>query len=499
MPNSKDPRVENLQAAKKKLHQRFSSLYNVQRQIAAGTSDISYSSSQPYQGEGRSFPYFTVDNIPAIPNDLLHWIKIQALQSRILDIDLNSNKLDPDTLLVRKEYLKEVLNSLDQDFLLLSFLITGLCWVGVKVGESRPILQVTEVYDTLWDTKASSLQDITWLATCSRFNPEADELPEILEGKVERLSTDGVVKSWVMWERDRVTYLDGQNWEILGEEENPLGEIPYIPLENLPYPRSIPPHPWIVSALALQTSISEAEIARTKILKKLAPKVVIPADMSFEVMENDVITVSDLANTPQTLEPSHAAAALAATNATLQDLRQQLIKALGVNPFAAGSAGQKISFASEVVAIQGESGLTAQYIADVYTRALERVANLVFKVGALYDRTPFAIKVWDTSVNSEILIEFNTDETPRLEEVLLPIEEIKILPTTPATDANNLNKAMGLLNIAASIQDPRLIGAALNLIAKVYDLDLETPPELGGGTEDANLQLLGEMLNGNGN
>ncbi len=124
-------------------------------------------------------------------------------------------------------------------------------------------------------------------------------------------------------------------------------------------------------------------------------------------------------------------------------LEEEIVRHLGVNPFSAG-APLNVDLATEVTAIQGQSGLTAQSISTDLSKFLSCSFQKLVRIGALYDEKPFKVRL------NEDVVTFGPQF--EIEPILREDVPCQVTPGTFETEYTKVAKGMQLAKVF--LEDP---------------------------------------------
>lgn len=298
----------------------------------------------------------------------------------------------------------------------LDYMIAGLGWVKACVVGDRPAIVHCDTLDMTWDRTVRLPCEIRW-ASC-RYREPLRVWVEMFGTRPfqQRLGSDPVGGEQVVeleWYYD----LDGDQgtWCVLDAQSDApihLGPNPYfftdqgrrqpfLPYEpcyllNLPSLRV--PMGLVEMMLPNQIAVWQAEDNIRLTLERGAPFYTVGRDaltpeekQKFE--DGELGAIVELNPNQGPLQPQAGIQVHPQVLSWRETNNLEIISQGGANPYAAGAPVQGVSYAAEVNAIQGQSGLMAGNIAKDLAAFWARTVRKFLAVASLYDDQPLTLAV----------------------------------------------------------------------------------------------------------
>ena len=424
------------------------------------------------------------------------WCKQLVLSTVATKIEVSSPELDPDILHVREDWLNDRLKKCDffsiQQTFLIDYLTTGFSFLKVGMQNDYPAVFYADPINLYWDVHNDY--------PSYRFMAERLTIPEDLarqefgDAEIDKIvgaSKDGIYEDCVpiieYWDGTTLAYVDTTFSRVLLRKKNPLGEIPYICMRGMTLPSNTIPTPHILAVIGMAAGHAELQRSMMEIYKRLKPAMILNPDSfteeSYRSFMNNPEDISVLVLKPATPDNVKAIEVInfpqlgAEAIRMKQELENEIVQSLGVNPFRSGIAPHA-DFAAQVAAIDTRSGLIEGHIINDLSLVFSELAEMMFRIGAKYDDNPYKVRL------NEHVIEFDTKYSiQRLLRDDVPIEAFGKSFESPGTKIQKaVGIGQGILQLAQLRKiEPKLADFALTQILAAYGVrnihDLLTPTE----------------------
>lgn len=476
------------------------------RQFLAGEWDtaatgkrtrVTASTSGEIYKTNREYPDFRISqHEEGVSNHTMTWVINLAKELMIAKPTWMFPDLDVEVSQIRGEYIESRLkdsNWRSQNFTqLVSYMVDGVGFARIGIKNGRVCARYADTIDLLFDIHARTPHDFRFVAEIHRLNEDycRSYFGEKLTNKLlaDRRANDSVVNSGEIggervikvieyWNETTRAFLpaDGKK-EVLFKESNPLGFIPYEVISGPILPSMRSPIPHIINVIGSQVAFGELQRAILEIEKALRPTILIDEsaftpDSVQEFYESDDVSVLKFAESlsPQdrreSLRVVHVDKIPAELLQLKQSLENEIIRALGVNPYS-GGVPQGADFAREVQEVSQKANLSSEFIRQDVAEFYARFGRKFIQMGR-YDIAPFTVR------HEDLIVKFNVDYP--LGPLLRDDVDCEAVSGTYETKQMQMLKADKLLSLVLShpifIQKyPRLVEHAIERFGEVFDV-----------------------------
>lgn len=460
--------------------------------------------------ENTEFPDFMrAGHEEGVSNHVYTWCRTLVMNVSTPKVSINCPDLHPDVSNVREDWLNDRLKKCDfmsiQGTFLFEYLTSGTAFIKLGLKNDLPAVTFTDILDMHWDIHAKYPSDYRFVAERITLPEEIarQELGDVEVDKIIGKVSDGIYEDCVpvieYWDKNTKAYIDIALTRIIKIEKNPFGFIPYVCMQGPILPSNVLPVPHILGVIGIAAGHTYLQRSMLEIYKRMTPAILLnpdaftpesydqyqtnPEDLSVLVLKNNVAPTTmthQVINMPQLTQEAIA---------MKKELEDEIIRALGVNPFMSGIA-PKADFASQVAAVDSRSGLVAAHISNDLARVLSEVAKMMFKIGSIYDDEPFEVRL-----NNKII---KFDNVYSIKPLLVDEVQVEALPATYTTPAMKMQRSIALAQIVPSLAqfrrfDPKLGEYLLTQVLESYgvkDIDFLLEPM---DEDQAKLQLLHDI------
>ena len=397
-------------------------------------------------------------------NKLLQQLKTLLMQTAYYFPEIHLENLSPDLAAVNAEYCKIRMgeaplgcNAKDHmRMALLDYMIGGIGWTKACVIDGKPAVQYCDNIDMTWDRSSRLPTDIKW-ASC-KFRERlgawvemlgaaafADDLknPTTTKDDIVELEwyydVNGAEGTWAVYktggrgQRDvgkPIFIKPNPYYYEVGREKTRVPYIPYEPLYFIALPSLRVPIGLVEMMLPSQIALWEVENNIRATIQRGAPFYTVlkntldPKDkQKFE--DGDIGTIIDVnSNDPNAIRAQSGIQLQPEILRWQQYHDGELVAHSGANPYAAGNRVEGVEFASEVHAIQGQSGLTVGTIGKDLAAYWERVTRKFLAGARLYEDASLTIRLDDA--------ELEFDPSDPIKKYLIPDADIVVNEGTMA-------------------------------------------------------------------
>jgi len=393
-----------------------------------------------------------------VGNHLYEWLKILVMQTVLQNPQIDFPDLEESHSKIREGYLHERLGknswTIHQEKMIFHFLIDGIGWMKLGLFNDIPVVRSVDSIDLLWDIHADLPNETTFMAQELRLKIDTarkllgqaaiDKLPQ---GQHDDTDED-VVRVIEYWDVETLAYTTVDSFTVIKKMESPFrGFIPYVAMYGPIIPSTIYPLPHIVSVIGAQTAHSKLQRSINALASKLKPEVIVdPAAFtpeSFRMWQDNpddlTVLIRDRSYKSDTdpirfIQPPRVTSDVLALKA---DLESEIVRHMGVNPFAAGAPIDS-NFATEVAEIASRSGLNASFISGKLANMFGDIFRKLVRIGFKHDEEPY-----QTRMDGELItFEGPFSIAPLLEDDVICL----VRPGSFETEEMKLIKNMQLLS-----------------------------------------------------
>lgn len=440
-------------------------------------------------------------------NKLLQTIKTLMMQTGYYFPEIEFENLNPTPATLNAEYCKQRLgeaprgcNARDHMRLsLLDYMVGGIGWVKACIRDDRPALVHCDTLDMTWDRTARLPCEIKW-ASCKYREPlhvwidmfgsksfqtrliKGDYVgPEQVVELEWYYDVDGPDGSWYVFDTQNMDepIHKGTNPYYFMDANRKMPYIPYEPMYLLQLPSLRLPIGLAEMMLPHQIGVWEAETNIKTTIQRGAPfyqvtEGALNDEEKQKFEDGDIGTIVEMKPNMGSIIPSQGINVSPQVMQWREMNNIEIISQGGANPYAAGAPVQGVSYAAEVNAIEGNSGLMAGNIAKDLAAFWQRAVRKFLGAAKLYDDQPILLTVDGADLtfdgynpikrflrpDADVLVKESTMQfKPReqkIQEALLKLQTsqamAQIFPKAPAMAFEDYLVALGEKNPTAWLE-----------------------------------------------
>lgn len=473
------------------------------RQFLAGEWDtaatgkrtrVTVSTSGEIYKTNREYPDFRIsEHEEGVSNHTMTWIVNLAKELMISRPVWSFGSLDVEVSQIRGQYIETRLQESHwraHNFTqLISYMVDGTGFARIGIKDGRVCARYADTIDILFDIHARTPYDFRFIAEIHRLNEDycrsyfgdkvTDALLDNRKTNESQRKNDGerVIKVIEYWNETTRAFLpaDGTR-EVLFKQKNPLGFIPYEVICGPILPSMRSPLPHIINVVGSQVAFGELQRAILQIEKALRPTILIDesaftTESVQEFYESEDVSVLKFSEslTPQdrreAIRVLHVDKIPSELLQLKQSLENEIIRALGVNPYS-GGIPQGADFAREVQEVSQKANLSSEFIRQDVAEFYSRFGKKFVQFGR-FDTAPITLR------HDELVVKFNVDYP--IEPLLRDDVACEAVSGIYETKQMQMIKADRLLSLVLShpifIQRyPRLVEHAIERFGEVFDV-----------------------------
>ncbi len=409
-------------------------IYDLRRLVAGDMSPIMPGSRAVEDGEGQAlhqfqsgqefYDFIVLNWQEGRSNKLLQTIKTLLMQTSYYFPEIEFQDLPPALGTLNALYCRQRLgdsprgcNARDHMRMAsLDYMIAGIGWVKACIRADRPVLAHCDTLDMTWDRTVRLPCEIRW-ASCryreplsvwvEMFGPRsfteylsADPLADQQILELEwYYDVDGDQGTWcVLDPRSDQPIHHGPNPYYFQEQSRRIPFLPYEPCYLLNLPSLRVPIGLVEQMLPAQINLWQAEDhIRTSIERGAGfytvGKDALSPEEKQKFEDGEIGTIVELNPQAGPLQAQSGIGIQQQVMAWREMNNLELIAQGGANPFSAGAPVPGVSYAAEVNAIQGQSGLMAGNIGKDLAAFWQRAVRKYLAVARLYDDQPMTLTI----------------------------------------------------------------------------------------------------------
>ena len=455
-------------------------VYDLRRLVAGDYSsmiNINSSAASDDENQGKTssnldlYDFIILSPADGHSNKLLQTVKTLTMQTGYYFPEIEFDNLSPRTATLNIEYCKKRLGDVPNGcgakdhmrMALLDYLISGIGWIKAGIREERTIIQYCDTLDMTWDRTVQLPTDIRW-ASCKYREPLYVWVDmfgsEPFQSRItdnDEVSLEDVVELEFYYDvEDEGHYyvFDCHHEEVIHSEINPYffqngntrtPYLPYEPMYLLQLPSLRMPIGLVEQMLPNQISVWESEANIKTTLQRAAPfYTIIEGALNDEEKQKfedgDIGTIVEVRKDSGGINANQGIA-ISQDIIRWRELNNlEIISQGGANPYATGAPVEGVSYAAEVNAIQGNSGLMAGNIAKDLAAFWQRVVRKFLAAAKLYDDRPITVLIEGTDLpfdefnpikrflrpDADVLVRESTmlfkTQTQKIQEALLKLQ-----------------------------------------------------------------------------
>lgn len=445
----------------------------------------------------REWPDFRIgQHAEGVSNQTLTWVLTLIKQTLISKPRFTWPDLKPSVSEAREQFVLDRLRlsgyKQQQMMALFSYCTDGIGYwrIGIRsrIGEGDYSLPFTsaryvDTLDMYTDIHAVTPDDHRWRGANLRISEETarEEFGDVIvdkyfaagdqnTNKESRVASERILNIIEYFDGATRAYLTGGNTKCFFRKPNNLGCIPFIAMSGPTTPSMRTPLPHIINVIGAQTAHANLQRVILEVFRGLKPFYIIdeacftPESVKEFYEGDDCGDPVVLKWAPGTTSEQKKSAIIlqhvdkVESEARLikQDLEKEIVRALGVNPFA-GGATINPEFSAEVGEIAGQSQLTAKFIQEDLSGFLGNVANSMCKIGAEYDEKELRLR------DRGDVFTYGVHEGYPIKPFLYGESEVETTAGAFESDAAKVVKANEFLAVAQGVAEkyPRIFERAI--------------------------------------
>lgn len=408
-----------------------------------------------------------VQHDEGVSNHALTWIRTLVKQVMIRHPEITFDGLPTPVSDFREAYLLDRLSACGWQSqvrsMLHSFFTDGIGVLQVGLKADKPSIRWIDPIRMVWDVHNKFPHNWRWLATeltltVSTAKAELGaDVVNAIRAKADLASETGeeIIKVFEYWDESTVAYISPSYPEPLKIKPNPFGFIPFEFICGDILPSHLTPMAPAVNMLGTHAAHTKIQRSLIEIADKLKPVILVDPSVFTPESYEQFQTSQDLAVLVyrQNLDPDRypgvqvqsLSSDLDKALALKRELDEEYVRAMGANPYAAGSSINP-AFASETQAIVGNSGLTVMDVSNDLADTLSRTFRKLIRIGYLYDEEPFVYRSHETDITFDQQLPIQ----PLLSDDVMCI----VQPSPLSNPEAAIQKAQALYSLFA--QDPSI-------------------------------------------